>query len=123
MADEDDQFNLPQPDLRGFEEDSQADREVENWKRLDQLSKAKHDNTLAIHKTVKFLIPAALVVGFLAFTSLAVIYVLHLLLPVACRWLSPDEVQHIHSMIFSGVVGGAVAILAKMYLADPKGPE
>ncbi|MFM9978769.1 MAG: hypothetical protein ACKVOP_12085 [Sphingomonadaceae bacterium] len=95
-------------------------REETQWKHLRELSSARHDNALAIHKTIKWLIPSALILGFFCFGSLAVIYVLHLVLPPDRRWLSPDEVHHIHSMIFSGVVGGAVAILAKMYLGDAK---
>lgn len=110
--------DLPTPNLEGFEEDSLHGREEANWKQLRELSKARHDNALTIHKTIKWLIPGALILGFLGFTSLAIIYILHLLLPVNLRWLKPDEVHHIHSMIFSGVVGGAIAILAKIYLGD-----
>lgn len=111
---------LPTPDFEGFEEDSLSGREEANWKRLEDLSKARHSNALAIHKTIKFLIPAGLIAGFAAFVTLLGAYVLHLVLPAANRWLLPEEVQHIHSMIFSGVVGGAVALLAKMYLGNVK---
>lgn len=114
--------DLPSPDLEGFEEDSLSGREEANWKQLRELSKARHDNALAIHKTIKWLIPGALILGFVGFTAMSGVYVLHLLLPVECRWLTPDEVQHIHSMIFSGVVGGAIALLAKTYLGDIKTP-
>jgi hypothetical protein len=109
---------LPSPDLEGFEDDSLKGREEANWKQLQELSSARHDNAIAIHKTIRWLIPSALILGFLGFASLSVIYVLHLLLPSERRWLSADEVHHIHSMIFSGIVGGAIAILAKMYLGD-----
>lgn len=112
--------DLPAPDLEGFEEDSLSGREESEWKRLDELSKARHDNALAIHKTIKWLIPSALILGFIGFAALSSVYVAHLLLPNERRWLTPDEVQHIHSMIFSGVVGGAIALLAKMYLGDVK---
>lgn len=112
--------DLPAPDLAGLTEDSLFGHEEANWKRLDELSKAKHDNALAIHKTIKWLIPSALILGFLGFAALSLIYLAHILLPCEWRWLSADEVQHIHSMIFSGVVGGAVALLAKMYLGDFK---
>lgn len=111
---------IPAPDLSGFEEDSQANREVNSWGRQDELSRVKHDNALAIHKTIKFLIPGALILSFLGFAALTTIYVLHLVLPIDSRWLSADEVQHLHSMIFSGVVGGAIAILGKMYLGTAK---
>lgn len=111
---------LPTLDLKGFEGDSLKGREETNWKRLDELSQARHSNALAIHKTIRFLIPAGLVVGFLGFLALSIVYILHLTLPDDRRWLLADEVQHIHSMIFSGVVGGAIALLAKMYLGDIK---
>src|SRR5688572_28107405 len=117
MPDPDDGFPaLPPPDLEGYEEDSLSSREVKEWKRLDELSKARHENALAIHKTIKWLIPGALILGFLGFAALVGVYILHLILPVGERWLAPNEVQNIHSMIFSGVVGGAIALLAKMYL-------
>lgn len=108
--------DLPVPNLEGFEDDSLSGREESNWKRLDELSKARHDNAIAIHKTVKILIPAGLVIAFTLFLTLAVVYVVHLLVPEDSRWLTDDEVQHIHSMVFSSVVGGAAALLGKMYL-------
>ncbi len=114
---------LPAPDLEGFADDSMSGREEDNWKRLEELSRAKHDNALAIHKTIKWLIPCALILGFLGFASMSLVYVSHLLLPLDLRWLTEDELKHIHSMIFSGVVGAAIALLAKLYLGEPNGDK
>lgn len=100
-----------EPDARGADEE-------QGWSRYEALAEAKHANKLAIHKVFRWIIPIAISLAFLGFTILLGVYLAHLVLPHYCRWLTPDEVQHIHSMIFSSVVGGAVAIFAKTYFID-----
>ena len=119
MNEEPPDFEIPEPDLTdlGWETDPLSLMEEDNWGELDDISKQKQQNELWIHKTIGCLIPAGLVVAFLMFILVLGVYVAHLILPQqCCRWLPPEELANIHNMLFSGVVGGAVAIVARMYL-------
>lgn len=112
---------IPTPVLsQGWEEDFLSGAEEQYWDRYDEISEAKKANKLAIHKAFGWIIPIAIGLGFLAFSLVLSVYILHLILPESRRWLSSDELQHIHSMIFSSVVGGAIAIFAKAYFLDDK---
>ncbi|RYG38882.1 MAG: hypothetical protein EON93_01160 [Burkholderiales bacterium] len=95
-------------------------REAKFWDEYDDISKVKRNNTLLVHKTIGWLIPIALVFAFLGFLAMSGIYIWHLISRHDLRWLEAGELQNIHSMIFSSVVGGAIAILAKTYFAAPK---
>lgn len=109
--------DIPDPELDpGWESDVTSENELQYWSIYAEISQQKHHNTLLIHKTIGFLIPAAIVLAFLFFLFTVGVYIAHILLPESCRWLTTDEVQHIHSMVFSSVVGGAVALGARMYL-------
>jgi len=110
---------IPTPHLpQGWEEDFLSGAEEHYWPKYDEISEARKANKLAIHKTLKWVIPIAISLAFLGFVALLGVYVIHLIIPLDRRWLLPDELQHIHSMIFSSVVGGAVAIFAKTYFLD-----
>ncbi len=110
-------FEIPDPELdQGWEYDVASQKEEEYWPILDQVSAQKKHNELNIHKTIGCIIPVALVIAFAIFLVVLGVYVAHLVLPTGSRWLTADEIAHIHNMIFSGVVGGAVAILTRMYL-------
>ena len=114
-----DTFGIPTPELSaGWEDDFLGAAEEEFWDRYDEISEAKKANKLAIHRTIGWVIPIAISLAVLGFVALLGVYVAHLVLAERFRWLSPDELQHIHSMIFSSVVGGAVAIFAKTYFLD-----
>lgn len=122
MSDEGDspQTDIPTPLLKeGWEdEDFLSGAEELYWPQYDEISEARKANRLAIHKTLGWVIPIAISLAFLGFVALLGVYVLHLIIPAKERWLTPDELQHIHSMIFSSVVGGAVAVFAKTYFLD-----
>lgn len=114
---------IPTPSLsQGWQEDFLSGAEEQYWDRYDEISEAKKANKLAVHKVFRWIIPIAMCLAFLAFSAVLGVYVLHLILPACYRWLSGDELQHIHSMIFSSVVGGAIAIFAKTYFLDPPSP-
>ncbi len=116
-----DDNQIPTPSLpEGWEDDFLSDAEEQYWLTYDDLSAAKKANKVAIHKTFKWIIPIAIGLAFLGFSAVLGVYVAHLIMPERLRWLSPDELQHIHSMIFSSVVGGAVAIFAKTYFLESK---
>jgi hypothetical protein len=51
---------------------------------------------------------------------MCIVYVWHLLSQKSWRWLESAELQNIHSIIFSSVVGGAIALIAKTYFAEEK---
>ena len=113
--------DIPTPTFpEGWEEDFLSGAEEQYWDRYDTLSEAKKANKLKIHRAFGWIIPIAIGLAFFAFAVVLGVYILHLVLPVYCRWLSPDELQHIHSMIFSSVVGGAIAIFAKTYFLEDK---
>lgn len=117
--------NIPSPNLEGWEGDTLSEQEQKNWSRYDEISQAKHKNRLLIHKTVGLLVPAALIVAFLGFVAMAGVYVIHMLIPDSRHWLTDLELQRIHDLIFSSVVGGAIAIVARTYFFDepPLGPK
>ncbi|MGV3769577.1 MAG: hypothetical protein ACO1NM_06065 [Sphingobium phenoxybenzoativorans] len=125
MSDEGGSFDeIPTPSLPdGWEEDFLSDAEEQYWDRYDEISEAKKANKLVIHKTFGCILPIAIIMGFLAFAAVLGVYVVHLVIPDDRRWLKPEELQHIHSMIFSGVVGGAIAVFAKTYFLDKKGDD
>jgi hypothetical protein len=119
-----DDSQIPTPSLpEGWDEDFLSDAEEQYWPNYDELSEVKKANKLAIHRAFKWIIPVAISLAFLGFSIVLGVYVAHLILPKSYRWLSPDELQHIHGMIFSGVVGGAVSIFAKTYFLDSKGDD
>lgn len=94
--------------------------EEDNWADLDAISKQKKWNQLYVHRTFGFIIPTAIVISFILFLIVLSVYVIHLIIRHDYRWLSPDELQHIHAMLFSGVVGGAIAVAARIYFLEPK---
>ena len=109
--------DIPSPEFEpDWESDFLSTQEAEHWDDLDDLSKQKKTNELYVHKTLGCLFPAGIAIAFILFLIVLGVYVSHLLLPAAYRWLEPDELVHIHNMLFSGVVGGAIAIVARMYL-------
>lgn len=114
-------LNLPAPQFEGWQEDSTAATEESAWARQDELSKARHANALMIHRTVKLIIPVMLIFGALLFVAMAGTYVAMLLLPTNRRWLEPEQIQQIHSILFSGFAGGALALIGKTYLELPGG--
>jgi hypothetical protein len=117
---EDDEFDallIPDPELdAGWEYDVASQKEEEYWDKLDTISAQKKRNELSIHKTIGCIVPVAIGTAFLQFLVVLGVYVAHLILPTGQRWLTADELSHIHNMLFSGVVGGAIAIVARMYL-------
>jgi hypothetical protein len=116
--------DIPTPELsEGWEDDFLSEAEALYWPKYDEISEARKANKLAIHRTLGCVIPVAIALAFIGFVALLGVYVAHLIIPAEHRWLTPDELQHIHSMIFSSVVGGAVAVFAKTYFLDSKDDE
>ena len=116
-AGEPDQIEIPDPLLDdGWEYDIASQKEEEYWDDLDRISAQKKRNELGIHKTIGLIVPIAICVAFILFLVVLCVYVAHLILPTTQRWLTSDELTHMHNMLFSGVVGGAVAIVARVYL-------
>jgi hypothetical protein len=102
----------------GWEEDFLVGAEEQFWPEYDEISEAKKQTRLAIHKAFGWIIPIAIILAFVGFAIVLAIYLLHLIIPTNWRWLTQDELSHIHSIVFSGVVGGAAAIFAKTYFLD-----
>lgn len=116
--------DIPIPNLtEGWEDDFLSGAELHYWDKYDELSEAKKANRLAVHKAFGWIIPIAISLAFLGFAILLGVYVIHLIIPADYRWLSNDELQHIHSIVFSGVVGGAIAVFAKTYFLDENDTE
>lgn len=118
-------LQIPDPDASGADTDTLATQEQKQWIDYDDLNNAKRNNTIVVHKTIGWLIPIALVFSFLMFLMLGAVYAAHLVLPDRCTatmgwcdWLSQNELQQIHSIIFSSVVGGAIALVAKTYFSE-----
>jgi hypothetical protein len=110
---------IPPPNLSGgWAGDSLSSIEEEHWEDYDEISAQKKWNTLLIHKAFGWIIPIAITLAFVFFTVVLGVYIAHLVLPDSRRWLTPEELKDIHSMLFSGVVGGAIAVAAKAYFFD-----
>lgn len=121
MADDPPETEIPAPKLDAeWETDTLSKIEEQQWPGYDAVSEQKKANRLAIHKTFGIIIPAAILVAFVLFIVVLAIYVAHLVMPLCWRWLSPDELQSIHDILFSSVVGGAIAIAARTYFFDDK---
>jgi len=111
--------DVPPPDLaEGWTGDSLSSMEEEYWPDYDEISAQKKWNTLLIHKAFGWIIPSAITLAFVFFTVVLGVYIAHLILPASMRWLTAEELKDIHSMLFSGVVGGAIAVAAKTYFFD-----
>lgn len=92
--------SIPDPELdEGWETDSTSLREVRYWDTYDGISAAKRNNTLVVHRTIGLLIPVALIFAFIGFLTLSGVYLWHLVARHDLRWLQPQELQNIHSMI------------------------
>lgn len=118
-AEDNDPVAIPDPDLPPDWQDGDVGKAEESvWVGYDEIVEAKKANKLAIHKAFKWIIPAAIILAFLGFVLLLGAYLIHLIIPADRRWLTAAELQHIHNMIFSSVVGGALAIFAKTYFID-----
>jgi hypothetical protein len=111
-------IDIPEPDLKDSEQDIASVMEDKNWDNLDEISKAKKTTSRRIHEVFSWIVPIAISLTFLFFVIVLGVYVAHLILPLRLRWLTSDELQHIHNMIFSGVVGGAVTVGARTYFSD-----
>jgi hypothetical protein len=110
---------IPTPSLpEGWDGDFLSDAEAQYWGQYDEISEARKANKLVVHRVFRWIIPLAIGSAFLAFSVVLGVYVAHLVLPSRLRWLTPEELQQIHNMIFSSVVGGAVAIFGKTYFLD-----
>lgn len=119
MSEDFDLTTIPSPELdEGWETDVLSSKEEEYWPEYDEISAQKKATALAIHRVFGWIIPTAISLAFIFFIVVLAVYVAHLLMPDQMRWLTPDEIQHIHSMLFSGVVGGAIAVAAKTYFFD-----
>lgn len=116
--------DIPTPVLeQGWEHDTASAREFENWDQLDKLSRQKRENQLAFHKALGWCIPAAIIAAFVGLLISAVVYLAHVLGPPTARWLTADEVQHLHSMLFSGIVGAALAEAVRHYMKKDDPPQ
>ena len=113
-------LEVPAPVLEpDWQDDPVSNFELENWDRLDRLSRQKKENELRFHKALGCCIPIAIALAFVGLAAALVVYLVHMLGPPSWRWLSADEVQHLHNMLFSGVVGAALAEAVRHYMKKP----
>jgi hypothetical protein len=112
-----DTSQIPDPVLEaGWENDPTSARELQDWDNLDKLSRQKKENVLKFHRALGWCIPVAMALAFAGLAVSAIVYLIHVIGPGGWRWLSPDEVQHLHNMLFSGVVGAALAEWVRHYM-------
>lgn len=69
---------------------------------------------LAVHKALLWLVPATVILAFTLFWIGVVIYAVHMFSPWG--WLQPQQLQDLHTVLFSSVVGAVVAQGIKRYL-------
>jgi hypothetical protein len=107
---------IPTPVLEaGWQDDAASSFEEENWDNLDKLSRQKKQNELVFHKAVGWCIPIAIGIAFIGLAVSTIIYLVHVLAPDSWRWLTADEVDRIHNMLFSGAVGAGLAETVRYY--------
>ena len=112
-----DPSEIPTPVLEeDWEDDPNSGFEVENWDRLDRLSRQKKENELRFHRALGCCIPIAIGLTFVGLAASVIIYLVHMLGPDSMRWLSAEEIQRLHDMLFSGVVGAALTETVRRYM-------
>lgn len=111
-------FEVPGPPAdwiqsEDWKSDPFAKAEAEGGYDIDGLKKK---NEFHAHQVVGLCIPVFIAGAFLVFAAILVVYMLHLLLPANSRWLSAEEIEHLHNIVFGGAAGAALAGGAKKYL-------
>jgi hypothetical protein len=94
--------------------DSAAKMESAEFGRLAEIEGAKHAVKLAVHKTLSWLVPLSVILAFVLFWVGVVVYAIHLFTPYG--WLKPVQLQDLHTILFSSVIGAVVAQGIKRYL-------
>ncbi|MFT4076881.1 MAG: hypothetical protein QM647_15250 [Asticcacaulis sp.] len=112
---------IPDPkDLLNKDDDSSADAmaalEQSGWVRLDTLSGATHRNRIIIQKAVGGCLRLTVWIAFFALWAGGITLLWHMIGPERWRWLKPEEVAHLQSIIFSSALGAVVAKGAQHYI-------
>jgi hypothetical protein len=110
--------SIPEPALEvGWEQDATSQREAQYWDEYDEVGFQNRSNTVKIHKAIGWCIPIAIIFAFVCFLVASGVYLAHIVLPASCRWLTDPELDQLHTILFSGIVGAAVTQAARTYLS------
>jgi hypothetical protein len=80
----------------------------------------EHGRTQRFRDAFEHMAIGALIVGTITILVLAVIWALHLVLSPRMRWLSPEDLTHIQTLLTAGVLVGVVSSHFKKRLGDIK---
>lgn len=94
--------NIREPDLASIVPDKKSQKEEEY--NLNELARNE-----SLKKTFHIWFKYAIRIGFILFSLVVTIRLLHLVLPEDYRWLAPEELQGIDKLMFSGAFGGILA--------------
>ena len=98
----------------GWGDDPDAQKEEKNFGRLEELEKAKHAVKLAIQKVLLLVVPISIGLAVTLFWIGIVIYAIHLFTPF--RWLKPEDLDTLKTILFSSVAGGVVSHIGRRYI-------
>lgn len=100
-------------------DDSQAKKEQEaiagEFYEQDS-KKQEHTRLQRFALVAHWCIIALIILGVLIVGSMAVTWVLHLILPIDKRWLSAEEIDHIQALLFSGALSAAITLMGRKVL-------
>ena len=110
------EFGIALPAIE-LDEEGPAKDEASVWvaEKYDAASKAKMEVARRVHKLASYLIPLGILFAFMATVTMASVYILHLILPPASRWLDQSQVQQVHDLLFSAIAGAAISGMTKAY--------
>ena len=92
---------------------SKTERRVVYSDEYDQDSrKQEHRRTQGIKNWSYWALLVSVGFGMLVIFSVVVVWLIHVLAPEHCRWLSQDEVQYIKTILFSGALSASITMLA-----------
>lgn len=103
--------NIPEV-APGVVKDSKAQREetaILAHDYEDDGRRADHRRQQGVKQVAYYVLCAGVVVGVLAITAIAGVWLWHILTP--WRWLSPDEIDHVQSILLSGALSAAITLL------------
>ncbi len=87
-----------------------AQNEDDNWTNVDLITQQKNDNTLNELKLMGWIVWILMLLLCCLFVGFLGTWAWHFLIPTYWHWLSPDQIEKIESIIFSGTLGAMASI-------------
>lgn len=83
----------------------------------------EHDRNERFRDAFELIAICVINLGYLALSTLALVWALHLVLPKDARWLSPEDLTHLQTLLTAGILVGVVGNHFKKRLQDSPGHD